>query len=146
MKIPWAEVEIGDIIKGKDGYSWTVTEKVGKRFTLEREGKNPFSGEPSGTVEVISSRRMDEEMAIATTQVVLGGVIIARKMKDGIDLVPSNFPEPGSLLAHAHLYHSAKGDGEATLSTLITWHDELHRATGAGFIQHHHDPDFWRKR
>jgi hypothetical protein len=144
MLTDWNDVNEGDVVRGKDGYSWTVSLRDGKRFVLTRDGKPPFEGKPSGRVEVLQSVAMEMEKAKALTQVVLGGEEVARKGPNGVWLVPSIFADPGSLLAHAYLFHAVTGDGGATLAELRTWHDEMHKADLA-HEPHHHDPDYFKE-
>lgn len=142
----WADVTEGDLIVGKDGYTWTVTNKVGKNVTIEREGRDPFTGTPSGPVDFVDSSKAEQERAIAVSQVVLGGEIVARHSgtRENPWLTPVTFPDTGSMLSHIYILHGIVGDGAATMSELLKQHDELHRDKGVGYQPHHHDPDFYK--
>lgn len=142
MLIDWDSVLVGDVVKGKDGADWTVSSRSGPEFMLVRKGRPPFTGAPTGKVELVMSPGREMEMAKAMTQVMLGGKEVAREGTDGIWLVPAVFADPGSLLAHTHLFHHQVGDGEGTLANLRVWHDELHRSNE--MEAHHHDPDYYK--
>lgn len=146
MQGDWADVVEGDLIVGKDKYTWVVTAKKGNQVTIEREGREPFTGAPSGPVEFIDSSRAEQERAIALSQVVLGGQVVARHSgsREVPWLTPVTFPDAGSMLSHIYLLHGIVGDGEATLRALIKQHDDLHRDKGVGYQHHHHDPDFYK--
>jgi hypothetical protein len=148
--MPWAAVEVGDILsipqKGKPRV-WTVTEIQGSSVTVERDDGFKHTGQPVGEVEVISSGAEARQMAIATSQVWLGGEVIAIE-DNGIHLVPSTFPDPASLLAHAYLLHGVSLV-ETEMAVIIRKHEWLHRPENkvAGtYVEHNHDPEFYRHR
>jgi hypothetical protein len=148
--MPWAAVEVGDILsipqKGKPRV-WTVTEIQGSSVTVERDDGFKHTGQPVGEVEVISSGAEARQMAIATSQVWLGGEVIAIE-DNGIHLVPSTFPDPASLLAHAYLLHGVSLV-ETEMALIIRKHEWLHRPENkvAGtYVEHNHDPEFYRHR
>jgi hypothetical protein len=148
MKMNWADLDVGDRVRGRDKYTWVLMEKTdagpGKhKVTLQREGAAPFSTEVSGEVEVVWTAAMEAAKAEALIQVQLGGETIGRKSPGGVHLTPVHFTEPGSLLAHAYIFHARVGDGSAALAELTRWHDELH-ANPNGMTDHHHDPDFYK--
>jgi hypothetical protein len=145
----WADVQEGDLVVGKDGYTWTVTAKDGPQVTLEREGREPFTGRPTGPVQFIDSGKAEMERAVAIGQVVLGGEVVARHSgsRENPWLVPVTFPDAGSMLAHIYLLHGKViSDEGMTLRALIKEHDDLHREKGVGYQHHHHDPDFHKAR
>jgi hypothetical protein len=147
MQGNWKDVAEGDLIKGQDGYTWTVTEKTGGgQVTIEREGRDPFTGFPTGQVDFIDSGKAEMERAIAVSQVVLGGEVVARHSgtREKPWLTPVTFHDAGAALGHIYLLHGVVGDGTATLSALLKQHDELHRDKGVGYQHHHHDPDFYK--
>jgi hypothetical protein len=143
----WADVSEGDLIIGKDGFTWAVTSRIGNQVTIEREGREPFTGAPTGPVEFIDSSKAEMERAIAVSQVILGGEVVARHGTGTAGdpwLTPVTFPDAATMLSHIYLLHGTVGDGEATLSALRKQHDELHRDKGVGYQPHHHDPDFYK--
>jgi hypothetical protein len=145
MMMDWSDLDVGDLVRGKDGYTWEISARRGPQVTLTREHRPPFIGEPKGQVEVISTAALEMEKAKAITQVVLGGEEVARKGPNDVWLVPSVFSDPASLLSHGYLFHKVTGNGEAHLAALRHWHDQLHREPN-DMEPHHHDPDYFKGR
>jgi hypothetical protein len=144
----WSQLAVGDLVFGKDQRTWKITKftKVSDilcQVTLERDRREPFTITTSGDVEVVWTAAQDAERAEALLQVTLGAQPVGRSGPDGVHLTPAAFREPGSLLAHAYIFHGVTGDGMASLEALTLWHDELH-ANPAGMTAHHHDPDFYK--
>lgn len=144
----WSALSAGDLVLGKDSHTWKITkiataDPAGKiPVTLERDGRRPFTTRVSGQVQAVWTQAQDLERAQALLQVQLGAETVGRKGPNGVFLAPAAFAHPGSLLAHAYLFHGETGDGTASLEALRRWHDELHlKADGT---PHHHDPDFYK--
>lgn len=145
--INWSYLQPGDLVLGGDGFTWKL-ERIGKAkdgkypVTLTRDGRKPFSTHVSGQVQAVWTAAQEMERAEALVQVQLGGETVARKGPNGVYLAPSAFTDPGSLLAHAYIFHGETGDGTASLDALRKWHDDLHKK--ADGTPHHHDPDFYK--
>lgn len=149
-KRPWSSVEVGDLLSittGGKARIWAVMDISGSTVTIERDDGKTHTGKPTGEVEVVSSAAEAREMAVATTQVVLGGQVVAIGDLKGY-LVPATFPDPGSLLAHAYLMHGVSLS-EGSILELTRKHEWLHRPENkrAGeYVEHRHDPEFYRGR
>jgi hypothetical protein len=148
--MPWAKIEVGDILSIPQGTKvrvWTVVEIQGSSVTVERDDGHRHTGQPTGEVDVISSGAEARQMAIATSQVWLGGEVVAIE-DSGVYLVPSTFPDPASLLSHTYLLHGVSL-AETQIALIIRKHEWLHRPENkiAGtFVEHNHDPEFYRNR
>lgn len=148
--MPWSAIEVGDILsipQGSKTRVWTVTEIQGSSVTVERDDGFKHTGQPTGEVQVISSGAEARQMAIASTQVWLGGEVVAIE-DNGIHLVPSTYPDPASLLSHAYLLHGVSL-AETEMALLIRKHEWLHRPENkvkGTFVEHNHDPEFYRHR
>lgn len=141
----WSEIEVGDVIQGKDGKAWEITAKLNHTFTLARNGAAPYRGTPHGEVTRLLSKRAVMERAVAVTQVRLGGVVAAVKDEDGIYQTPVDFSEPGALHAHVYILHGGELHGPADyLPDLLSEHANLHKPAekAKGWVPHHHNPDF----
>lgn len=148
--MPWAAIEVGDILSipqaGKVRV-WTVTGIKGSSVTVQRDDGFEHTGQPTGEVEVISSGAEARQMAIATSQVWLGGEIVAIE-EAGVHLVPATYPDPASLLSHVYLLHGTSLV-ETEMALVIRKHEWLHRPENriAGtYVEHRHDPEFYRNR
>lgn len=147
----WSEVNCGDVILGKDGEHWTVVSGgQGGHVTIVRSGVPDYSGTPSGPVTIVSRAetpsRIDEVVAMGLIATKLGGVEIGKQPRDKNQpwLVPKDYLEPGSLLAHLRIFHNALSD-DPTHAGLTKFHADLHRPEHRAsdlYEPHVHDPDY----
>lgn len=154
----WTQVRAGDVVKGKDGAPWTVmardTAYDPAEVVLERaDGKRQFTGHPAGPVTVLSSAAEELELAVATVQVRIGGVVYAETDDQGRQVAPVTFGHYGALAAHIYILHGRTVDvpeADQRLGDLIGTHDRLHlpenRTAASGYIEHVHDPEFYKRR
>jgi hypothetical protein len=154
VRTDWSTVQAGDIVLGKDRRAWAVMTKTPEgEVTLETDGKPPYTGTPSGEVVVLSSAAQEMEMAVAQTQVRLGGRLVAEQDDHGRYLVPVTFGDYGSLAAHLYLLHNVRitdPPGEQSLRGLLATHDMMHtperKTEASGYVEHVHDPEFYAAR
>lgn len=155
--VDWDEVQVGDIVKGKDGGPWTVmsrdTTARPAKVMIENQANKSWTLQPTGTVEVLSSAREEMEFAKATTQIRLGGALVSDTDEHGRHLAPVTFAHPGSLIAHIYLLHGriiTNPPEDQDIRDLIATHDKLHlpenRTVASGWVDHVHEPDFYEKR
>lgn len=144
----WSTIAVGDLVMGKDKHVWQCIERNGTLIKVERADGKTHEGEFTGEVQVVATAAEDAAMAVAMTQVRLGGVVVATQDAEGRYLVPTNFPDGGTLLSHCYLLHGVSLQ-EAGLRDMTRKHEWLHRPENkvAGeYVPHHHDPDFYKDR
>ncbi len=144
----WKDVRVGDVVRGRDKGLWTVTDRKGPQVTLAREGREPFTGEPKGAVEIV--QRSDEptlprisgvdevELATAVVKVNIGGEIIAQQDSPRRPWkAPLNFTGQHELRSHLYLLHGEfVGDvkGKGAMAELRAAHDAHHTARAEGKV------------
>ena len=140
---PWEDVQVSDVVRGRDGSDWEVTGRSGMTFVLEREGRNPIVKTMTGNV-VLTSRGIDQmNEARAVVGNALGGVALAVEIEGEPPACPVDYDEPGPLLSHLYVLHGVRFDGtapESTLSELAEMHKVAHDTKGHGYAHHHHTP------
>lgn len=161
VMLGWSMVKVGDIVLGaKDGEPWIVkkiaTEGSQRKVDLQhQESGIEFAGVPvTGTVRRLYTAAQQAERALAVTQVVLGGEVVAKldHSDERGHACPAVYLDAGHLAAHLLLFHATPPtrnvDGsESTYAQVDGEHRALHHdmAQGnpkEGTVPHWHDPSF----
>ena len=144
----WDTVNVGDVVLG-GGKEWTVTSAAYPTFTISHPSKT-WSGDMTGKVTVVKRRapqgdpRVERAVAMGLVATKFGGIEIGKNPKTGTWKTPVDFIDPGSLLAHLRIFHSAMSD-DPTLAGLQKFHAGLHgpqHKTADLYEPHTHDPDY----
>lgn len=138
----WSEVKPGWVLRLRGDVDWTVKEVYHSgAITVETDGEAPYTGTPTGPVRIVSE---GPEMAEALLAVHLGAEAVARKDGQGRWTTPVSYPDPGSLMAHMHIFHGGT-PWEDSLRELEAAHAKLHAPEAkqsASYVPHVHTPDF----
>ncbi len=147
----WTDVEVGDILKGRDNKDWevllTATRKaVGKRtVTLKRitDGRVLTVEMPmDGPVPIVEKAAPaipgvdPDELAAAVVTSTIGGEVILRSVEDDpFPRAPRDFGHPGALLSHLYIMHGVRQfPVRAADAMKLHVHDG-----GEGYRDHTHD-------
>jgi hypothetical protein len=152
----WADVEVGDEVKGRDGNAWAVEKIANKNKGLLRaatiiRGDKSFDVEmPTGRdVEILSKGAPQikgvepTDLAAAVVTSTIGGEVI--KVDDGTRLPPRSprtFQHVGSLLGHLYVEHGIRDLPTASKAAHVhAEHHEavLRREALQGYRDHTHD-------
>lgn len=148
----WGDVEVGDLIKGKQDQPWQVTRIIELRKDKKRkvtivnqtEPDKDWTGEVGLDAAIVILEKgapaipqVDpNELAVTVVQSVVGGERISeRHGADPILHCPKYYEHVGTLLAHLYVHH-----GHRDLPTRREDADSLHvHDGGVGYIDHTHD-------
>lgn len=148
----WSDVRKGWVVEDKTGRPWTVLAASGGTFTISSPGQKTWTGVRTGLVTVVSRPTPQADPAVTEATVKglvatkFGGIEIGKRGKDKTRPwgCPVEYVEPGSLLAHLRIFHSAMSD-EPSLAGLVKEHAGLHgpqHKTSDLYEPHVHDPDY----
>lgn len=144
----WENVQPGDTIIGADKQKWLVSECYpdGEVLLTRESDQKTHRGKPSGRVQITSTRQLEMAMAGGLVAVKLGGIEIYKQVGDRTSekLVPVDFIDPGTLLAHLFIFHGYRSD-TPDLAGLRAEHAARHDPEVKEMQEyepHRHDPDF----
>ncbi len=149
--VTWADVEVGDILKGRDRKDWEVTltargKTPGSRtVVLKRveDGKQHSGSVPlKGSVTLVERASpaipgvSPDELAAAVVTSTIGGEVILRSVEgDPFPRAPREFGHPGALLSHLYIMHGVRQfPARAADAAKLHIHDG-----GEGYLDHTHD-------
>lgn len=152
----WAEVEVGDVVRGKEALPWIVTGLAEVRATKQRsvtlrskvEPDKTWKGKvtPGGTVVIVEKGapaipKVDpQELAVAVVKATIGTEVLSEKHgTDPILHCPKEYEHPGSLLAHLYVHHAIRDlpTHRKDAEQIHTHHPEGDALIG--YVDHTHD-------
>jgi hypothetical protein len=157
----WREIEAGDVVLGGDGQAWTVTAREAASFTVEREGREPYTFYklPSDKVTLLAKGKSvtaavaedlgvtEHEVAEVVARVRLGATVVYEEDREtGVRTVPTEvLATLAGTRTHIRLWHrghhpviSAGKTVAPTLAELHEMHAEDHAHPGPGLAPHTH--------
>lgn len=149
----WQDVEEGDVLKGRDGYAWTViavdpTPSGEAEFTLERHGREPFKVTPLPMTEVerLERGQRSESVATAIAGLVLGAEVVAHQREpDGPWYVQATGWTLPDLLTHLDVFHNYRPTTSMTTAEAEKHHLKLHDLGEVANPHIHDDSPFRRE-